>query len=135
MDRYLIDNYGNSPDMVEFGIRWLAERGGGSIVMPIKRNYLAVFNCRTDKDFKRLEQHMSALGITLQTQRGGFLPTESMFAIYPTGSLLEDIESKESIDELLVLGWTDYEYGTWKEKHHPTAIDGGNEKPDWADRF
>lgn len=133
MERHLIRNFGANADMVRFGVAWLAERDGGIIISPQKRNLEHVFGIRTAKEYASLERRLAELGIALQTARGGFhVAGRATFALYPTEKLLEEIESRGKPSALMVLGWTPSETDAWEKRHSPELIEGGFSMPDWA---
>lgn len=132
MKRYLIENFGVNDEMRDKAIVALEDIGGGVIAMPLKRNYFATFNLKADGDFTRLENRMRARGIRLTWQRRGMPHRGNVLAIYPTRGLLEELESIDGIDTLIVLGWTQAETDAWRDEYDPELIEGGTPMPEWA---
>lgn len=124
MRRYLIENVGQNPDAISKAVEWLAD-GGGTIVAPLKANLLAAFEVDTDREWYELEDEMARMGVTLQTARGGFSAGRRILALYPDSRLIDAIEGKCGVDELMVLGWTQNDWLEWKERTSPELLPWG----------
>lgn len=131
MERYLIENYGVNPEMRDYGVEWLASLGGGDIVTILKSNMKDSFDVDTEGEYKKLEKRLARKGIRLATQRGGYSPQKNVFALYPDRKLLEELEESDTIENLLVLGWTGSDFERWRDEHDVTLVDGGRPTPDW----
>ena len=71
---------------------------------------------RTDAQFKRLEESLSRRGVRLAWRRAGLPFHGNVVAAFTTRDVIETLDEREGIDNLLVLGWAPMDYaGTGRE--------------------
>lgn len=124
MKRYLIENVGPNPDAVSKALEWLSD-GGGTLVAPLKSNIEATFGIRTGGEWRAFEEGLAKDGVSVQTERGGFSAARRVLALYPDRKLIDAIEGKRGVEELMVLGWTQTDWLEWKERTSPELLPWG----------
>lgn len=123
MNRYLIENTATDPYAhLLASIQWLKDCGGGYIVSNLKSNLASSFDCKTDSDFQRLRNDLLSSGIKLTWSRNGLPSNGNVVAAFTSKHIIEELDSMDGIDNLLVLGWATTDYEEWAEKNDPTIL-------------
>lgn len=122
MDRYLIENGANDPRKhLEASIAWLKAMGGGTVVCDLKSNLMGALEMR-DGEFSRYAERLRSRKIDLTWKRKGLPYSGNVVAAFTTRQVIEELDERDGIDALLVLGWSPSDYADWRDKHAPTLL-------------
>lgn len=124
MKRYLIENVGPNEEALAKALSWLAD-GGGTLVAPLKETLRNTFGADTDREYREVEEGLGRHGIAVETGRGGFHGSRRVLALYPDRKLIEAVEAKPWVEELMVLGWCEMDWAGWKAEHSPELLPWG----------
>lgn len=117
MNRFIIEDAAKDPKAhLDASILWLSDLGGGTVASDLKANLMRTLGASTDAEFKKVEERLSMMGVTLAWRRG------NVVAAFTTRDLIEELDGREGIDNLLVLGWSPNDYSAWMDEHDPTRL-------------
>ena len=123
MNRFIIEDAAKDPKAhLGASILWLRGLGGGTVASDLKANLMRTLGASTDAEFKKVEKRLSMMGVTLAWRRGGLPHHGNVVAAFTTRDLIEELDGREGIENLLVLGWSPNDYSAWMDEHDPTRL-------------
>lgn len=125
----LVDTTGPNDDAVAAGIAWLYSNGGGCILSPEKRTMQNVLKAKTDGEFKKREDELSRLGISLAWKRRGVPRTaQNLMAVYMDTTVDAEIRSGD-FERVFLVPWTESEADWFKTAYNPViaTVDANGE--------
>lgn len=123
MDRHLIEHGASDPLAYLHGaIGWLQENGGGTVVADTKRNLCRSLGC-TDGEFARYQKRMDGAGIKFAWPRKTMPYSGNVVAAFASRKLIEELDRRDGIDVLIVIGWSESDYAEWRDKYDPVIMD------------
>ena len=102
--------------------RWLESVGGGTIVSDLKSSLEDGFDTSTGAEFARVESALSSMGVRLSWRRRGVPRGGNVVAAFPTRDLIEELDGRDGIANLLVIGWSERDWEDWAERRCPTRL-------------
>lgn len=120
---YLISHTANNPGgKLRKAAGWLSSIGGGFIVSDERRVLENALGIRGGA-FDRRAKELSARGVQLTWRRRSIPAYGNVVAAFPSRALIEELEAKEQIDALLVLGWSENDWRDWAERRNPEILE------------
>ena len=125
MERYLARNAAEDPEgYLRASIDWLAARGGGSVIAELRSNLEDALDMMPG-EFDRYVKLLSSQGIELTWRRRRVPSSGDVVAAFTTRGMIEELEEKERLNSLMVLGWSERDFREWESEFDPVQIELG----------
>ena len=122
MECYIVkDAHMNPKRCLLASIEWLRSLGGGVVVSDLRRNLEGTVGVRGGR-FDRYMAGLARDGVTLTWRRKGLPFHGNVVAAYTTPDVLHELDEREDIERLLVLGWSERDWDWWDEKNDPQEM-------------
>ena len=122
MECYIIEDAFKSPrEHLLASIAWLRSLGGGTVVSDLRRNLEGTLRMR-GSEFDRYRQRLGRDGVRLTWRRAGLPFHGNVVAAYTTPDVLHELDEREDIERLLVLGWSEHDWDWWADKRGPREM-------------
>ena len=123
MNRFIIEDANKDPKpYLNASILWLRDLGGGVVVSDLKSNLMQTLGAVTDGEFKKVEGILSGHGVSLTWRRRGIPYRGNVVAAFATRGLIEELDARDGIENMLVLGWSPSDYKDWANEHNPSRL-------------
>ena len=118
MECYIARNAYRDPERhLLASIEWLRSLGGGTVVSDLRQNLERTLDMERGKELERYMARLSRDGVTLTWRRKGLPFHGNVVAAYTTPDVLHELDEREDIERLLVLGWSERDWDWWAEKN------------------
>ena len=119
---FLADTTGVNDEVVDAGITWLSNKGGGCIFTQNKGTMRNALNVNTDNELKGIERELSSLDIVLNWSNRSISHTVlNLMAVYADTTIDIKIKSND-FERVLIIPWTKEEADWFKAAYKPVIV-------------
>lgn len=111
MERGVILNDGTPhKERVKAGLQWLISKGGGTVYIPLWRDYETYFGAKREKHQEELKRR----GITVKKMERYMTPHGHMLVLYPDEKQMRILEDCERDGDTMVVEWSSRQLEEWR---------------------
>jgi hypothetical protein len=111
MERGVILNDGTPhKERVKAGLQWLISKGGGTVYIPLWRDYETYFDAKREKHQEELKRY----GITVKKMERYMTPHGHILVLYPDEKQMRILEDCERDGDTMVVEWSSRQLEEWR---------------------